>query len=133
MIQKLYEQAKAIRKNAYAKYSNFLVGACLRTSTGEIFCGVNVENVSFPCGQCAEASAIGAMVSQLGPEARIESLVVVGEVPEGILPCGNCLQRISEFSTGTTKIVSANLEGIQRSFTLDDLLPQRFKYERFRK
>jgi cytidine deaminase len=125
---RLFEEAKKVSENAYARYSDFPVGSCLLTERGEIFIGVNVENASHPCGQCAEASAIGNMVSALGPDAKIKAIAVVADVEEGVLPCGNCLQRISEFaSSGRTLILSANLEGIKREFWLDDLMPYRFK------
>jgi cytidine deaminase len=129
-INQLFTKALTISKKAYARYSNFQVGACIVSHTGEVFFGVNVENASHPCGQCAEASAIGNMVTQLGPEAKIEIVVVVANAPGGVLPCGNCLQRISEFSEGHTQILSANLEGVQRQFSLDDLMPHRFQSER---
>jgi cytidine deaminase len=122
----LFEQAKAVSQQAYAKYSHFPVGACLLTTSGEIFCGVNVENVSYPCGQCAEASAIGNMVTHAGPKAKIQMLVVMAHTPEGVIPCGNCLQRINEFSSGDTQILSASPEGIRHRFTLDELMPHRF-------
>jgi cytidine deaminase len=130
LFDQLFNQALAISKKAYAKYSHFQVGACILSNTGETFCGVNVENASHPCGQCAEASAIGNMVAQLGPMAKIEAIAVVANDPNGVLPCGNCLQRISEFSEGSTQILSANLEGIQHEFSLDDLMPHRFESQR---
>jgi cytidine deaminase len=126
----LFERALEVSKKAYAKYSNFQVGACLLTTSGHTFCGVNVENASHPCGQCAEASAIGNMVSQVGPRARIEAIAIVADSPLGVLPCGNCLQRISEFSEGNLQILSANREGIQREYSLDDLMPHRFRSDR---
>ncbi len=125
----LFEKAKIAAGHAYSKYSNFPVGACILSTQGEMFVGVNVENASYPCGQCAEASAIGNMVSQLGPQAKIKAIAVVAEVEEGVLPCGNCLQRISEFSdSGRTLILSASPDGIQREFWLDDLMPYRFQF-----
>ncbi len=126
----LLELAKAVAKKAYARYSNFQVGAVILTTEGKAFCGVNVENASHPCGQCAEASAIGNMISHEGAEAKIQKILVIADDPAGVLPCGNCLQRISEFSEGNTQILSANLNGIQREFCLDDLMPYRFKSQR---
>ena len=123
----LFEKAKAAANHAYAKYSSFTGGACILSSDGEICCGVNVENASHPCGQCAEASAIGNMLTQLGPTAKIKAIAVVAPVEEGVLPCGNCLQRISEFAlSGSIVILACSLEGIQRQFWLDDLMPYRF-------
>ncbi len=123
----LFEMAKSVAKKAYARYSDFQVGAAILTQAGEVFVGANVENASHPCGQCAEASAIGNMISQAGGHAKIHTILVVAQDPTGVLPCGNCLQRISEFADGDVKILSASPAGIQREFCLDDLMPYRFK------
>ena len=61
--QDLFEAARAAQANAHAPYSHFPVGAAIRTASGRVFAGSNVENVSFPEGICAEAAAIGAMVT----------------------------------------------------------------------
>ena len=68
-LDDLFEAAKAARENAYAPYSDFKVGAAIRTDTGQVFSGCNVENAAYPEGTCAEAGAIAAMV--LAGETRI--------------------------------------------------------------
>ena len=71
----LLEMAKAVRENAYAPYSKFKVGAALRTVSGEVFSGCNVENVAYPEGTCAEAGAIAAMCA--AGEYEIAELAVI--------------------------------------------------------
>ncbi len=120
----LFESALSSRQNAYAPYSNFCVGASLITPEGKIFSSCNVENVSYPCGTCAEAGAISAMIS--AGYTQISELLVVADSKELITPCGACLQRIKEFSTPNTIIHLANLSGIQKSILLSQLLPHPF-------
>ena len=86
----LVERAKQASKNAYAPYSNFKVGATIRSVAGKIFSGCNVENAAYPQGTCAEAGAIAAMI--LEGEVLIDELVVFVEVDKFITPCGGCRQ-----------------------------------------
>ncbi len=124
MIKKLFNQALNVRQNAYAPYSNFKVGAALLASNGKIYVGANVENVSFPCGICAEAVAISAMVADGVYE--ISDIVIVADSQKLITPCGACLQRIIEFSKKDTLIHAADLKGIKKSYKPDELLPAAF-------
>ncbi|MBR1825186.1 MAG: cytidine deaminase [Alphaproteobacteria bacterium] len=122
-ITQLYSIAVQCRSNAYAPYSKFKVGAAVLSSGGKIFGGCNVENVSYPCGTCAEAGAIAAMIA--GGEKQIAEILIVADT-ENILPCGNCLQKIAEFGTPDTLIHSANLSGNIKTYTLKQLLPDAF-------
>lgn len=122
--------AAAARANAHAPYSGFKVGACVETHDGQRFVGCNVENVAYPQGQCAEASAIGAMVSAGG--RRITRVVVVAEGDKLCTPCGGCRQRLAEFATSETPVHIAGPGGLRRSFTLGELLPEAFFFERGR-
>jgi cytidine deaminase len=124
--QQLYHTALTARQNAYAPYSKFSVGAAILTDKGQIFAGCNVENASYPCGTCAEAGAISAMIT--GGERRIKAILILADTA-CILPCGNCLQKIAEFGSAQTVIYSANLNGIQKTQNLADLLPQNFSVE----
>ena len=90
--QQLFEQALKVRAQAYAPYSHFAVGAAVLSSGGKIYCGCNVENASYPCGICAEAGAIAAMVA--AGEQQIAAILVLAD-SSCILPCGNCLQKIA--------------------------------------
>jgi len=120
----LFDAAKAAHGNAYAPYSRFNVGAALRTPSGAIFSGCNVENAAYPQGACAEAMAIGAMA--LAGERRIAEILVVGDGEGLCTPCGGCRQRIREFADAATPIHVADPEGVRASFTLGELLPHAF-------
>ena len=118
--------AQKCRLNAYAPYSKFKVGAAVLSANGNIYGGCNVENASYPCGTCAEAGAIAAMVAD--GECKIAEILIIADC-ERILPCGNCLQKIAEFGNEQTLIHSADLHGNIRTFTLKQLLPNNFKLE----
>ena len=120
----LFDAARAAHGKAYAPYSRFNVGAALRTPSGAIFSGCNVENAAYPQGACAEAMAIGAMA--LAGERRIAEILVVGDGEGLCTPCGGCRQRIREFGDVATPIHVAGSEGIRASFTLGELLPHAF-------
>jgi cytidine deaminase len=120
----LARAAAAAQANAYAPYSRFRVGAALVDEQGRIFAGANVENAAYPQGQCAEASAIGAMVAAGGH--RIAEMAVIGDGPALCAPCGGCRQRIREFAAGALPIHLFGPEGLRRTVTLDELLPLAF-------
>jgi len=123
-LDRLFAAARAAQANAYAPYSRFKVGAALRTPSGAIFSGCNVENAAYPQGACAEAMAIGAMA--LAGERRIAEILVVGDGEGLCTPCGGCRQRIREFAGPATPIHISGLSGVRASFTLDELLPHSF-------
>src|SRR5579871_1811753 len=123
-LDALFEAAKAAFDNAYAPYSRFKVGAAVRTPDGRIFAGCNVENAAYPVGNCAEPSAIAAMV--LAGGRRIAEICVVGAGEKLCTPCGGCRQRIREFADESTLVHVAGPEGLRRTFTLGELLPESF-------
>jgi homotetrameric cytidine deaminase len=98
----LLRAADAAMRNAYAIYSEFKVGAAVRGASGAIYSGANVENVAYPQGACAEASALGALVT--AGETRITAVAVVAEKVERCPPCGGCRQRLAEFGAPETPI-----------------------------
>ena len=127
LMARLVQAARAARQRAYAPYSRFAVGAALLDEAGRIHAGCNVENAAYPQGQCAEATAIGAMVA--AGHGRIAEIAVVGgEAGSGILctPCGGCRQRIREFAGPDTPIHVFDAGGAGRRFTLGELLPYSF-------
>lgn len=127
MTTDLFEAARAVRDKAHAPYSRFKVGAAIRTPSGTVFAGCNVENAAYPQGQCAESTAIGMMVA--AGEGRIAEIAVVGgEAGSGILctPCGGCRQRIREFASPDTPIHVFDAGGQGQRFTLGELLPHSF-------
>ncbi len=121
----LFETALKIMENAYAPYSKFSVGAAILSSNGNIYSGCNVENISYPCGTCAEQGAISAMVA--GGDAEISEILIIGKGSNLITHCGACRQRIAEFGTPETIIHLANKNGIQKSLPLKELLPLAFQ------
>jgi len=123
-LAELFAAAKAAQANAYARYSHFHVGAALRTASGAVFSGCNVENAAYPQGACAEAGAIAAMAA--AGERRIAEILVIGEGDALCTPCGGCRQRIREFADASTPIHVAGPEGVRRTFTLGELLPYSF-------
>jgi cytidine deaminase len=120
----LIAAAAAARANAYAPYSRFTVGAAIRDAGGALHAGANVENAAYPQGQCAEASAIGAMIAAGGK--RIAEMVVLADGEALCTPCGGCRQRIREFADPSTLIHIAGPEGVRAKFTLGELLPESF-------
>jgi homotetrameric cytidine deaminase len=117
--QALLRAASEAMRNAYAPYSEFKVGAAVRGRSGAIFAGANVENVAYPQGQCAEASALGAMVA--AGETAITGVAVVAERLEVCPPCGGCRQRLSEFGDAATPVYLG-----PTTTTLGELLPGAF-------
>ncbi len=124
MPETLRDAALAVRENAHAPYSDFKVGAAIRTASGAVFRGCNVENVAYPEGTCAEAGAIAAMCAA-GERAVTEVYVVAGS-PEPVPPCGGCRQKLAEFGAGDVVVTLATLDGAERRTTIADLLPGAF-------
>jgi cytidine deaminase len=123
----LLAAAIAVRERAYAPYSKFAVGAAIRTHSGAIYTGCNVENVSYPEGCCAETSAIAAMVA--AGERHIAEVVVCAESDAPITPCGGCRQRLAEFGRADTVVRAAGPQGERARWTLGALLPVAFTFE----
>jgi len=123
--QVLLLAASEAMENAYAPYSQFKVGAAVRARSGAIYAGANVENVAYPQGQCAEASAIGALVA--AGETAITAVAVVAERLEHCPPCGGCRQRLSEFgAAGTPVYLGRPGSGDPLTVSLGELLPGAF-------
>lgn len=120
----LVAAARAVQAHAHVPYSRFPVGAALRTPSGAVFVGCNVENAAYPEGLCAEAAAIAAMVS--AGERVIETLVTVTEGDDIGTCCGGCRQKIREFATSETSVHNAGPGGVVRTFTMEELLPDSF-------
>ncbi len=123
----LLGRAAEAMENAYAPYSNFKVGVALRGAGGGIFTGANVENASYPQGQCAETSAIGALITS--GETRIAAVAVTAERMDICPPCGGCRQRLSEFGGAGTPVYLGRPGGPLETTTLGALLPLAFDLE----
>mgnify|MGYP001010201915 CR=1 FL=1 len=128
VLPALLAAARAARARAYAPYSGFQVGAALLDELGRIHAGCNVENAAYPQGQCAEATAIGALV--LAGGTRILAAVVVGVgvgvAPSPVTPCGGCRQRLREFAADDCPVWVADLQQLRAQYTLGELLPASF-------
>ena len=120
----LKDAAAAVRENAHAPYSNFKVGAAIRTASGAVFKGCNVENVAYPEGTCAEAGAIAAMCAE--GEREIAEIYVIAQSPAPVPPCGGCRQKIAEFAAHDVVVTLATTEGIEKQMTVAELLPGAF-------
>jgi cytidine deaminase len=123
---RLVALARAAMDHAYAPYSRFHVGAALRDETGALYSGANVENGAYPQGACAEAAAIGALITAGG--RRILEVAVMADT-DLITPCGGCRQRLSEFATADVPVHLCAPDGIRRTVALGDLLPLGFNLE----
>jgi cytidine deaminase len=124
VLEEMIRRAREAQARAYAPYSNFHVGACVRTADGALYAGCNVENAAYPEGWCAETSAIAAMVMAGGK--RIAEVVVIGEGDGLCTPCGGCRQRLNEFATPDTPVHVCGAEGLRKTVTLGELLPYSF-------
>jgi cytidine deaminase len=99
-VDELFAAAREVQTKAHAPYSNFQVGAAVRTASGEIFAGCNVENAAYPQGSCAEAGAISAMVA--AGERQIVAVLTICDGEAIGTCCGGCRQRLREFAAGNT-------------------------------
>ena len=119
MTDELYERAAAVAERAYAPYSEFRVGAAVRTRDGRVFEGVNVENAAYPLGICAEKAALACAVSEGYRPGGIEALAVTAS------PCGGCRQWLHEF--GVDRVTYKNAAGEIVTRTPAELLPDTFE------
>ena len=117
----LKDAATAVRLRAYAPYSRFKVGAALRSTTGTVHVGCNVENVAYPEGTCAEAGAIAAMIA--AGDTRIAEIAVIADSPEPVPPCGGCRQKIAEFADPDVRVTLYTTDGKSFATSVRDILP----------
>jgi cytidine deaminase len=120
--QTLIDLANEARKLAYAPYSHYRVGAALRTKTGRIYTGVNVENAVYPHTMCAERVAIFKAVS----EGVTEFEVIAVATNNGGSPCGGCRQVLAEFGLDTIVLIADGEGKLQKEMTVSELLPEAF-------
>jgi cytidine deaminase len=118
----LIDLANEARRCAYAPYSNYPVGAALRTKSGKVFTGVNVENAAYPTGMCAERTAVFKAVSE--GEREFEVIAVVTD--NGGSPCGSCRQVLAEFGLDTLVLIANGKGELLQETTVKDLLPGAF-------
>ena len=119
----LLRAAARVRKNAYAPYSNFQVGAAVLAG-GRIYAAANVENSAYPLSVCAERNAVAAAVA--AGHKRIEAVAIVGGADRPAAPCGGCRQVLAEFASPETPVVYAAADGQSVATTIEALLPASF-------
>ena len=120
--QSLIDLANEARRRAYAPYSKYPVGAALRTKSGRLFTGVNVENAAYPHTMCAERVAIFKAISE--GETEFEVIAVVTNT--GGSPCGGCRQVMAEFGLDTIVIIANGRGEFIKQMTVAELLPEAF-------
>jgi len=123
---KLILEAKKAREKSYSPYSKYKVGAALLAKNGKIYAGTNIENAIYR-GTHAEKFALDTAV--FNSEREFEAIAIVSADEDPARPCGQCLQDLTEFDIdgrGSLIVIVANLKGKIITFTLAELLPQRF-------
>lgn len=120
----LIKAADEVRKNAYAPYSGFRVGAALRSASGRVHAGCNVENIAYPEGTCAEAGAIAAMIA--AGETSFVEIAVIADGSEPVAPCGGCRQKLLEFADPAATVTMATVAGKSLTMNVAELLPGAF-------
>jgi cytidine deaminase len=114
-VSELVEKAEAAARNAYAAYSNYLVGAVVRSKDGREFSGVNVENAAYPLGVCAEKTAIGAAATAGCKPGDLEAIGITAS------PCGGCRQWLYEWRIG--EVTYRRADGTIARMSAAELLP----------
>lgn len=127
--QSLIDLGNEARQRAYAPYSNYAVGSALRTKSGRIFTGVNIENAAYPHTMCAERVAIFKAVSEGEKEFDVISVVT----DNGGSPCGGCRQVLAEFGLDTVVLMADGTGRLVKETTVRELLPEAFTPEKLSK
>lgn len=120
--QALIDLANETRQYAYAPYSHYRVGAALRTKSGKVFTGVNIENAAYPTTICAERVAVFKAISE--GEREFDVIAIVTQ--NGGSPCGSCRQVIAEFGLSTRVLIAREDGSLVRAMTISELLPEAF-------
>ena len=126
--QSLIDLANEARERAYVPYSNYPVGAALKTKTGKTYTGVNIENAAYPQTMCAERVAIFKAVSEGEKEFEVISVVT----DNGGSPCGGCRQVMAEFGLDTTVLLADGKGNLVKETTVKELLPEAFTPEKLK-
>lgn len=122
----LLHLARQAREQAYAPYSNFQVGAAVRTRDGRIFTGCNVENASYGLCNCAERTALFAAIAAGCRPGDFAALAVVADTPGPVSPCGACRQVMAELCDAAMPVLLGNLGEAHDATTVAALLPGAF-------
>ncbi|MEO1700438.1 MAG: cytidine deaminase [Pseudomonadota bacterium] len=126
-LDTLYAKAREAMAKSRPTYSDFPVGAAIRTTDGKIHIGGNIEVVSYPEGWCAETTALSHYVMAGGGE--ITDICVVAEKKDRCTPCGGCRQRLAEFAPPKARLHLCDMNGIVETMTVADIFPYGFEAE----
>lgn len=128
-IRQLIKEAERAREYAYAPYSDYSVGAALLCNDGRVYRGCNIENVSYPAGNCAERTAIFNAVSNGSKDFCAIAIVggKNGQKPDDCPPCGICRQVLSEFCDDDFCVILSKGENHYKLYHLSELLPLQFR------
>lgn len=121
----LIDEARTAREGAIAPYSGFKVGAALRTRSGKVFRGCNIENSSFSLTVCAERVAL--LTALASGEREFETIAVYSQSDIPATPCGPCRQLLWEYCDDIV-VILANVSGATREFKMSELLPHAFNF-----
>ena len=125
--EQLLKAAKEASENAFAKYSNFQVGACALYESGKSYKGCNVENASYGLCLCAERNAMSTAIAA-GEKSRLKAVAIYSPKTKMCWPCGACRQWFSEFEEGQNiKIILEGKDGNPVEYSIDDVIPNRFE------
>ena len=121
--QKLFEMAKAVRKNAFAPISKFQVGAAVYTKNGNFYAGCNVESATMTQTTHAEMNAIDTAVA--AGDKEITKILIITHSKSPAFPCALCRQKIAEFSRNAT-VIATTSSGKSKTSTIKKLYPEPF-------
>ena len=130
-VKNILRMANEARDRAYAPYSNFRVGACLKGATGAYYLGCNIENAAYSPTNCAERTAMFKAVYE--GERQFDALAIVWDGENPAVPCGVCRQVLAEFCDPEMPVICANRKGEYKIFAMGDLLPDAFLPEDLKK
>ena len=128
IYQELLSEAKKVSQNAYAKYSNFPVGACVLYESGKKYVGCNVENASYGLAICAERNAVSNAISQ-GEKTNIQAIAIYSPKQKKCFPCGACRQWLNEFAENNAKVILEGDDGLI-VLTMAEIFPYSFELEK---
>lgn len=126
-IKTMLRMAQEARSRAYAPYSKFHVGACLKASSGAYYMGCNIENAAYTPTNCAERTAMFKAVYE--GERDFDALAIIWDGEGFAVPCGVCRQVLVEFCHPDMPIICANKDNVYKVASLGELLPAAFSKE----
>ncbi|MDW3926188.1 cytidine deaminase [Staphylococcus saprophyticus] len=121
-----FSEVRKAQANAYAPYSNFKVGAYLRTKDGKAYYGGNVENAAYPMAICAERSSLVAAIADGYRPGDFESITVTVDADEPSSPCGACRQVMKELCDDEMPVYMTNHKSDMTELSVGELLPLGF-------